>query len=224
MSKGKSPSEFLRPMATNPLQSHLGRGLHTLGLLGWILEQTGPADVYVSTFSTSDAFLRGFYNLKKKDMVLKSVLLADLKASKKTRPLFAYVPQGNFLISGSIRDVVSLYGMKGCMTVEEACRIACAREYIENLPEKYDTMLGERGVGLSEGQMQRLAIARAIYMGAPVLLLDEATSALDGNTEAQVLKNIRALEGKTVIIVTHRPAALDICNRRIEIKDKKIVI
>ncbi|MDY5577553.1 MAG: ABC transporter ATP-binding protein [Lachnospiraceae bacterium] len=143
---------------------------------------------------------------------------------KKIRHMFAYVPQGNFLISGSIRDVVSLYGMKGCMTVEEACRIACAREYIENLPEKYDTMLGERGVGLSEGQMQRLAIARAIYMGAPVLLLDEATSALDGNTEAQVLKNIRALEGKTVIIVTHRPAALDICNRRIEIKDKKIVI
>lgn len=88
MSKGKSPSEFLRPMATHPLQSHLGRGLHTLGLLGWILEQTGPADVYVSTFSTSDAFLRGFYNLKKKELVLKSVLLADLKASKKTYRLY----------------------------------------------------------------------------------------------------------------------------------------
>ena len=60
MSKGKSPSEFLRPLATHQLQSHLGRGLHTLGLLGWVLQQTGPADVYVSTFSTSDAFLRGF--------------------------------------------------------------------------------------------------------------------------------------------------------------------
>ncbi len=93
MSKGKSPSEFLRPMATHPLQSHLGRGLHTLGLLGWILEQTGPADVYVSTFSTSDAFLRGFYNLKKKDMVLKSVLLADLKASKKTYRLYKEMQQ-----------------------------------------------------------------------------------------------------------------------------------
>lgn len=95
MSKGKSPSEFLRPMATHPLQSHLGRGLHTLGLLGWILEQTGPADVYVSTFSTSDAFLRGFYNLKKKDLVLKSVLLADLKASKKTYRLYKEM-QSNF--------------------------------------------------------------------------------------------------------------------------------
>ena len=93
MSKGKSPSEFLRPMATHPLQSHLGRGLHTLGLLGWILEQTGPADVYVSTFSTSDAFLRGFYNLKKKDLVLKSVLLADLKASKKTYRLYKEMQQ-----------------------------------------------------------------------------------------------------------------------------------
>ncbi len=93
MSKGKSPSEFLRPMATHPLQSHLGRGLHTLGLLGWILEQTGPADVYVSTFSTSDAFLRGFYNLKKKNLVLKSVLLADLKASKKTYRLYKEMQQ-----------------------------------------------------------------------------------------------------------------------------------
>jgi len=88
MSKGKSPSEILRPMATYPLQSHLGRGLHTLGLLGWILEQTGPADVYVSTFSTSDAFLRGFHNLRKKELVQKSVLLADLKASKKTYRLY----------------------------------------------------------------------------------------------------------------------------------------
>lgn len=93
MSKGKSPSEFLRPLATHPLQSHLGRGLHTLGLLGWILEQTGPADVYVSTFSTSDAFLRGFYNLKSKGHVFKSVLLADLKASKKTYRLYKEMQQ-----------------------------------------------------------------------------------------------------------------------------------
>lgn len=93
MSKGKSPSKILRPLATHPLQSHLGRGLHTLGLLGWILEQTGPADVYVSTFSTSDAFLRGFYNLKKKGLVLKSVLLADLKASKKTYKLYKEMQQ-----------------------------------------------------------------------------------------------------------------------------------
>ena len=93
MSKGKSPSEFLRQLTTHPLQSHLGRGLHTLGLLGWILDQTGPAEVYVSTFSTSDAFLRGFYNLKKKGLVTKSVLLADLKASKKTYKLYKEMQQ-----------------------------------------------------------------------------------------------------------------------------------
>lgn len=93
MSKGKSPSDILHPLTTSPLQSHLGRGLHTLGLLGWILEQTGPADVYVSTFSTSDAFLRGFYNLKKKGLVTRSVLLADLKASKKTYLLYKEMQQ-----------------------------------------------------------------------------------------------------------------------------------
>lgn len=108
------------------------------------------------------------------------------------------------------------------MTVEEACETACAGEYIRSLPEQYDTRLGERGAGLSEGQMQRLAIARALYMGAPVLLLDEATSALDESTEVQVLRNIRELREKIVIIVTHRPAALSFCNRRVEIKDKKI--
>lgn len=93
MGKGKTPSELLRPLAGAPLQSHLGRGLHTLGLLGWILCQTGPADVYVSTFSTSDAFLRGFHNLRKKGLVMKSVLLADLKASKKTYKLYKEMQQ-----------------------------------------------------------------------------------------------------------------------------------
>jgi ATP-binding cassette subfamily B protein len=144
------------------------------------------------------------------------------RLNKGLRHLFAYVPQGNFLMSGTIREVVSLYGMKGCISVEQACKTACAAEFIENLEEGYDTVLGERGVGLSEGQMQRLAIARALYIGSPVLLLDEATSALDSNTEVQVLKNIRKLKEKTVVIVTHRPAALEICDRKVEIINKKI--
>lgn len=93
MSRGKRIDEMLRPLDTCPLQSHLGRGIHTLGLLGWILEQTGPADVYVSTFSTSDAFLRGFYGLKRKGQILHSVLLADLKASKKTYHLYKEMQQ-----------------------------------------------------------------------------------------------------------------------------------
>ena len=83
-----------------------------------------------------------------------------------------------------------------------------------------DTLLGERGLGLSEGQMQRLAIARAIYSDRPVLLLDEATSALDAGTEEAVLENLRSMTDKTVIIVTHRPAALKLCDRQVAFGEK----
>ncbi len=88
MPRGKNLDALLQQLAKCPLQSYLGKGLHTLGLLDWILRQTGPADVYVSTFSTSDAFLRGFLNLKKKGLIRHSVLLADLKASRKTVKLY----------------------------------------------------------------------------------------------------------------------------------------
>ena len=88
MPRGKDLNKLLSPLSKCPLQSFLGKGLHTLGLLDWILKQTGRADVYVSTFSTSDAFLRGFYNLRKKDLIGHSVLLADLKASYKTVKLY----------------------------------------------------------------------------------------------------------------------------------------
>ena len=80
-------------------------------------------------------------------------------------------------------------------------------------------MLGERGTGLSEGQMQRIAIARAIYSESPILLLDEATSALDADTEKMLLQNLRNMTDKTVVIVTHRPAALEICDRVIDFTD-----
>ena len=88
MPKGKDLNRILQPLSKCSLQSYLGSGVHTLGLLDWILRQTGRADVYVSTFSTSDAFLRGFFNLKKKGLIGHSVLLADLKASKKTVKLY----------------------------------------------------------------------------------------------------------------------------------------
>ena len=88
MPKGKDLHRIPQPLSKCSLQSYLGRGVHTLGLLDWILRQTGRADVYVSTFSMSDAFLRGFFNLKKKGLIGHSVLLADLKASKKTVKLY----------------------------------------------------------------------------------------------------------------------------------------
>ena len=133
------------------------------------------------------------------------------------RRLFAYVPQGNKLMSGTIRDIVSFAdGKRDETRINKALKIACAEEFISELDDGIDTVLGERGTGLSEGQMQRVAIARAIYSEAPVLLLDEATSALDEKTEAKLLENLRELTDKTVVIITHRPAALKICDRTIE--------
>ena len=88
MSRGRDIRTILQPLNKQATQTYLGTGLHTLGLLNWILQQTGRADVYVSTFSTSEAFLNGFYNLRKKHLIGHSVLLADLKASKKTLHLY----------------------------------------------------------------------------------------------------------------------------------------
>lgn len=132
------------------------------------------------------------------------------------RGLFAYVPQGNALLHGTIRDIISFADPTHAQDEERlgrALRTACAEEFVSGLEQGADTELGERGAGLSEGQTQRLAIARAIFSGRPVLLLDESTSALDAETEEQLLKNLRGLTDRTVIIVTHRPAALAICDR-----------
>ena len=132
------------------------------------------------------------------------------------RGLFAYVPQGNALLHGTIRDIVSFADPAHAGDEERlgrALQTACAEEFVSGLEQGADTELGERGAGLSEGQTQRLAIARAIFSGRPVLLLDESTSALDAETEEQLLKNLRGLADRTVIIVTHRPAALAICDR-----------
>ena len=133
--------------------------------------------------------------------------------------LFAYVPQGNQLMSGTIREVIAFADKKG-MTEDErirqALQIACADDFVSELEKGVDTLLGERGTGLSEGQMQRIAIARAIFADCPVLLLDEATSALDDQTEQRLLENLRSMTDKTVVIVTHRPAALRICDRVVD--------
>lgn len=131
------------------------------------------------------------------------------------RRLFAYVPQGNQLMNGTIREIVSFSeeGEADKEKIDHALWIACADTFVDELKDGIDTKLGERGAGLSEGQMQRIAIARALYSEAPILLLDEATSALDALTEERLLFNLRNLTDKTVIIVTHRPAALKICDR-----------
>lgn len=136
--------------------------------------------------------------------------------------LFAYVPQGNQLMSGTIREIVAFADkadMQNDERIHQALRIACADDFVAELDGGIDTLLGERGTGLSEGQMQRIAIARAIYSESPILLLDEATSALDADTEKMLLQNLRNMTDKTVVIVTHRPAALEICDRVIDFTD-----
>lgn len=145
---------------------------------------------------------------------VEAIVAADLAPGT-----FAYVPQGNMLMSGTVRDAVTLAdcGGEGDSALDESLYAACALEFVGALPQGVDTPLGEHGSGLSEGQMQRLAVARAVYSGAPVLLLDECTSALDGATEREMLDRLRTL-GRTVIIVTHRPAALSICDRTISLR------
>ena len=140
--------------------------------------------------------------------------------------LFAYVPQGNQLMSGTIREIVAFSeksGMSDDARIANALKIACAEEFVSELEQGIDTVLGERGTGLSEGQMQRIAIARAIFSESPVLLLDEATSALDENTEQKLLQNLRDMTDKTVVIITHRPAALNICDRVLHFTENGII-
>ncbi len=135
------------------------------------------------------------------------------------RRLFAYVPQGNALMNGTIRDAICFAEEEDEARLRRALTLACADDFVENVDEE----LGERGSGLSEGQMQRLAVARAIYADTPILLLDESTSALDEMTERRLLENLRSMTDKTVVIVTHRKAALSICDRVLQFTEIGVV-
>ena len=148
---------------------------------------------------------------------------AQIPIDRSTRRLFAYVPQGNLLFSGTIRDNLTI--VRSDATEEQlrkAVYAGCMDSFLSELPDGLDTVLGESGAGLSEGQAQRLAIARAVLSGAPILLLDECTSALDEATEAAVLQRLKSLEDRTCIAVTHRPAALALCDWRLEVHEGAI--
>jgi ABC-type multidrug transport system fused ATPase/permease subunit len=142
-----------------------------------------------------------------------------------TRKLFSYVPQGNTMFSGTVAQ--NMRNVKEDATDEEieaALRLACAWEFVEKMPQGINSELKERGGGISEGQAQRLSIARALIRNSPILLLDEATSALDVATERRVLKNIMADQyPRTCIVTTHRPTVLGMCNRVYAIRDKECV-
>ena len=146
-------------------------------------------------------------------------------SGKHTRALFSYVPQGNLLLSGTIRESIAMVCPDASDDkIMDALKIACAAEFIEKLPDGLDTVIREKGAGLSEGQIQRLAVARAVLSDAPIILLDEATSALDEETEGRLLKNFRELKGKTCILISHKNAAYSICNKEIRLENNKIIL
>jgi ATP-binding cassette subfamily B protein len=134
-----------------------------------------------------------------------------------TRCNFAYVPQGNTLLSGTIRDNLRLGRLTATEEeMKEALHKSCA-DFVFDLPDGLNTLCSEAGGGLSEGQAQRIAIARALLRQSSILVLDEATSALDPETERQLLNNILADRNTTVIFVTHRMAVIDYCDQTLKI-------
>ncbi len=164
--------------------------------------------------STLFKLMLGLYNLDSGSIKINS----EINVGKDTRSLFAFVPQGNMILSGSIRDNITLCNPDISQEkIINACKSAQIHDYISSLENGYDTVLSERGGGLSEGQVQRLAIARALLTDAPILLLDEATSALDKETELRLLTDIKELKDKTVILVTHRKTSIDFCDSIIEV-------
>lgn len=148
----------------------------------------------------------------------------EVQMNADTRHLFAYVPQGNTILSGTIAE--NLRMVKQDATEEEmieALKISCAWDFVKDIPDTLNANIGERGRGFSEGQAQRIAIARAVLRDAPILLLDEATSALDVTTERKVLKNIvRQKPNKTCIVTTHRPSVLNLCQRVYRVMETRV--
>ena len=179
---------------------------------------TGPSGIGKSTLLK---LLLGIFRPESGKLYLRGK--ENLTLDRSTRRLFAYVPQGNLLLSGTVRENLTIVAPDADEeTLEQAIYVSAMDEFLPQLPQGLDTVLGESGAGLSEGQAQRLAIARAVLGGAPILLLDECTSALDAQTEQKVLQRLKELPDRTCIAVTHRTAAMDLCDHRLEVQAGKI--
>ena len=167
--------------------------------------------------------IMSFMNADSGDITFYNASGEEEKANAGCRSFISYVPQGNTLFSGTIRENIRM-GRLDATEEEmfEALRMASAYEFVTRLPKGLDTVIGEKGHGLSEGQAQRIAIARALIRKAPFLILDEATSALDEETELAVLEGIQQLSPKpTCLVITHRKSVLKYCNREVVIEHKK---
>ncbi len=173
--------------------------------------------------STVMKLMLGVYPVEKGELYL-NLENDKMPLTEHTRSLFAYVPQGNMLFSGSIRDNVTFINDKATEEeIEKALKISLADQFVNDLPDKIDTIVGENGLGLSEGQIQRIAISRAVLSGAPIMLLDEATGSLDEETERKVIQNLLSLENKTIILISHRHTATEACEKIVQVEDKKFI-
>ena len=184
-----------KPGTCTAVLGETGAGKTTLirVILGLVVPKAGKAEIYSSRAS-------------------------HVHLSPLTRCNLAYVPQGNTLLSGTVRDNLRLGKLSATDDeMKEALRLSCAGFLLDS-PDGLDTVCGEQGGGLSEGQAQRIAIARALLRDCPVLLLDEATSALDPDTERQLLGNILSDKKRTVIFITHRLAVKDFCDQTLTIE------
>ena len=170
--------------------------------------------------STVLKLILGLYDIQNGKITING----DIPLDTSIRGLFTYVPQGNMILSGTIRENITLCNDAIPQEeMEKAAKTACIYDFINDLPEGFDTVLTERGGGLSEGQIQRISIARALLADAPILLFDEATSALDEATETELLQNIKKLSDKTILFVTHRHTSLSVCDKIIHVENKNFV-
>ena len=188
---------------------------------GEIVALVGPSGEGKTTMVR---ILLALINIKKGKAVLRDINGMECNISADSRRFFAYVPQGNAIFSGTIADNMRM--VKEDATDEEiihALEIACAFDFVKQLPEGINSTVGEKGIGFSEGQAQRISIARALLRKSPILILDEATSALDVYTERVLLRNIMDMGyARTCIVTTHRPSVLNLCDRVYKI-DKSTV-
>lgn len=182
---------------------------------------TGPSGIGKSTLLK---LLLGIFHMESGRLFL-GCKDEKITLDRSTRRLFAYVPQDNLLLSGTIRENLLIVKPEATKEeLEQALYVSAMDDFLPQLPQGLDTPLGESGAGLSGGQAQRLAIARAILGGAPILLLDESTSALDEATEQKVLDRIRSLPDRTCIAVTHRPATQAMSDWKLEMNDGQIMM
>ena len=174
--------------------------------------------------TTTLNLLLGLYHPQKGGIRVGNPGGRELKASSSTRCLFSYIPQGNTLFSGTIADNMRMVKPEASdEEIRSALEAACAWEYVEKLENGMDTEVRERGTRFSEGQKQRLSIARALLADAPVMILDEATSALDVATERRVLRQIIKKEpDRTVIVAAHRPSVFSMCSRVYEVGGQRL--